>query len=214
MKKIILLLIMVVIPLISASCTTNNDFTVGDEINICTDNCTYQNSSNLSHYIDCDDTIEGRLTAFYPNNSLIITYKSMSRNGNIYNYTLGSLTTTGTYTGRFFFFGEKGWTKKDFTFSVSETSGDDGGGGGGGGISGSTPSSESEVDLREPLEPKEVKSRIDKTLEVIKGTFSAVGSYASPKYPWMGLIIIVVVILIIYVISVRNKEKILKKIEK
>ena len=119
----------------------------------------------------------------------------------------------------FFFFAEKGWISKDFTFTISEADTDGGeGGDGGGGISGATSSSEAEVDLRPEPTPKfsaeEVKTKIDRTIEDIQGMMSVVGSWISPQYPWLGWIVIISVGLIIYIVSVRHKEAILNKIEK
>ena len=207
MKKYFFLIlgILLVLPLISA-CKPNNAFTVGDDINICTGNCTYQNSSNLLQFLDCDDNVECKLIAFYPNNTLIEAYKTMTRRGNVFNYSLGFLNTTGDYTAQILCYADKGWKNERFTFTISSAPPP----APSPGIGGRRPEEEPEI----IIEAKPTEGKIEEIIENIKDMLKQIGGWISPKYPYIGILIIVIVIIVIYVISVRYKEGILEKIEK
>lgn len=121
-KLFLSLLLILLIPLTVAEYHANNAFTQGDEIDVYTGNCTYQNHSEMDSYTDCDDSIECRMTAFFPNGTLMESYRECSRIGNQFNYSFGFINDTGTYNARAFLSGEKGWTTKDFEFTISAAS--------------------------------------------------------------------------------------------
>lgn len=208
--------ILLVLPLISANCTANNEFEQGDEINVCTGNCTYQNSSNLSQYVDCDDNVECKFTAFYPNDTLITAYKTMSRDGNIYNYSLGYINTTGTYTWNYLCYANKGWKAETTTFSISEeaVTPPPSGGGGFGTPYPAEPAPEEVVYEAEEEEITTIEYIEEEIIAPAKEMVEYFGSFISPKYPYLGLFIIIFLAIVIYIVSVRHKDAIIKKIEK
>jgi len=119
MKYLICLILMMGI--VGASCTEDNNFLLGSEINICTQGCLYQNESNFSDYNDCDSSVTCLFSAFYENGTLIKSAESMQRNGTSFNYSLGNLSVIGTHTGQIFCYRSKGWMPpKYFDFTISE----------------------------------------------------------------------------------------------
>ena len=124
LSKIFLVILMLVCvacaSFASASCTEDNAFTLGDEVNVCSNGCIYQNDSNLSQYIACDSSVTCLFSAFYENGTLIVSNGAMDRDGVIFNYSLGNLTTSGVYTGQIYCYREKGWMPPiAFPFSIS-----------------------------------------------------------------------------------------------
>lgn len=127
MRKLLLTFVLVffLIGFITAECVDDNDFTIGDEVNICTDGCLYQNSSNQSQFLSCDSSVTCLFTAFYPNGNNIVSDGLMSINGSgTFNYSLGNSTielsnTTGIFRGYVYCYKEKGWVFNEFLFSVS-----------------------------------------------------------------------------------------------
>ncbi len=111
--------------LVSATCTDNNNFFTGDEINICAIGCKYQNENNLSQFIDCDSSVTCKFSANYPNGTNIVTNQLMTRDGTTFNYSIGNSSTdlggqTGFYTGQISCERSKGWMPpKFFQFTIS-----------------------------------------------------------------------------------------------
>lgn len=104
-KKLIFIVICLgLIPLINASCVEDNVFLLGQEINICTGEvCVYQNETNPSQYVLCDETIKCKFSAFDPNNTLIVSYENMTKIGAVFNYSLGIINNSesvGKYEGQ------------------------------------------------------------------------------------------------------------------
>jgi len=124
MKKINLILALIlVLPLISANCTESNEFTQGNDINICTGLCKYQNPADLSEQLDCDGNSSCFLTSYYPNDTLLSSYQEMTFNGTVFNYSLGFINTTGTYTHLLFCYNQYGEFRDTFTSSIATASG-------------------------------------------------------------------------------------------
>ena len=123
MKKAVLILLMgiVLINFVSCVCVENNDFKIGDEINICTKGCQYRNESNLSQICPCDNSVTCKLTTFYPNGTLISAYQDMSFDGNeTFNYSFGkTLNITGIYRARIDCYRSAGWLPLEFRWSIS-----------------------------------------------------------------------------------------------
>lgn len=117
MEAKFIVLFVIMIPLVTAY---GNSFTQGEEINVFTGECIYQNTSNTNQYIGCDDKIECRMDAFFPDGTLIATSGECTREGNTFNYSFGYINETGIYTARVFLFGDGGWTIKNFTFTISD----------------------------------------------------------------------------------------------
>lgn len=119
--KIAIIILSIGILLISMvlGCQENNDFEIGDVMDVCTGNCTYQDPTTYN-YVDCDANIHCYLTANYPNGTFIVNHAEMSRNGSIYNYTIGNTTVTGIYQAQVDCKGVKGWDDSvNFYYSVS-----------------------------------------------------------------------------------------------
>lgn len=125
MKKILVLLsvVFLALPILSATCTTDNAFTQGDDINICTGACKYQNPADLTVQLDCDGNSSCFLTSYYSNDTLISSFQEMTWNGSTFNYSLGSINTTGTYTHELFCYNQYGEFKDTFTSSIATSSG-------------------------------------------------------------------------------------------
>jgi hypothetical protein len=122
MKMILIMigLMVLVCSTLALACTTNNAFTSGDNVTICSGNCTYQNETNLNDYIPCDATVSCKLTVFYPNGSALAYDLNMNRTqGSKFNASLDTVTTTGTYDASMTCRRNLGWWQDDFTFVIS-----------------------------------------------------------------------------------------------
>lgn len=118
---IILMLVVTIAMAAALECTSNNDFIIGDDVNICTDGCIYQTEVDMTTYFVCDSSVKCKLTAFYPNNSIIVESVNMTRNGSIFNYDLGDKLGIGIYRAVLECNRLKGFYTTDFSFTVSET---------------------------------------------------------------------------------------------
>lgn len=106
----------------AVDCTSNNDFDIGDIVNICSVGCAYRNESG-SIITNCSD-VTCKITLFYPNGTLIQAYQTMDFDGNqTFNYSLGNTSTlsdtVGVYTGKLDCYRDVGWTIVPFEWSVS-----------------------------------------------------------------------------------------------
>lgn len=207
---------LIILPLASSTYKVNNAFTQGDEINVFTSNCTYQNSSNLSQYIDCDDTVECRMTALFPNKTLIGAYKKCSRMGNQFNYSFGYYNATGTYNARVHCYGEKGWIPKDFTFIMSVATTPSTGNGGGGGFGRARPDEpEEEIPIVEVKKEPTTQEKLDETIADAREMVKHIGGYVNEKYAFLiGLVILIGGALLLWFFWVKYKEFWKEKIEK
>ena len=87
---------------LAISCTLNNEFILGEDINVCSGPWKYQNETNTTQLFDCDSSCDCRFTAVYPNQTYIVEYQPMVREGNMFSFNLTSFLTqiqniTGTY---------------------------------------------------------------------------------------------------------------------
>ena len=128
MNKIITTLLLGIFLISFASainCTEDNDFTVGDDINLCVKGCQYRNESNLNQVVPCDSSVICKITSFYPNGSLISAYNEMEFDGNLtFNYSYGNSSVlgnlSGIYTSKVDCYRVKGWTTIPFKWSISD----------------------------------------------------------------------------------------------
>jgi len=120
--------LIVVILLVSpiSACVVNNDFVLGENIEICTGNTTFENETISNKYHDCSDsTCNHLITIQYPNNTIIKFRQSMSfKKGNIFNYSIGNSTTdlnniTGSYQVDIDSYAGKGWKSTRFFIIIS-----------------------------------------------------------------------------------------------
>jgi len=118
------------------ACTINNDFTLGNDVTVCSGPCVYRNITNQSQFISCDNSTFCKITIFYPNDTLFFAYQDMIFNSNHFEYNITNQTnTSGTYHAKFDCYRNKGWFSTEFKFTISNatsgtptTSGSSGGG--------------------------------------------------------------------------------------
>jgi hypothetical protein len=126
MKKTLYILIGVLCISLISACDETNDFTTREDLVICTGDCFYQNISNYSHFIACDDSVTGYISISYRNGTSITTNQKMTRNGGHFEYNASGILNQSLveiYNGQFKFFREDGWDDPvDFLFSVSGVS--------------------------------------------------------------------------------------------
>ncbi len=115
---IIFFLILLFLPLINAECNSNNHFALGTEVNICTGNCYYQNETDTSLSVACDDSVNCKISALYPNGSILTAYEDMSRINNIFNKSFGYINKTGKFPYKFSCFRNKGWEEITGEFEI------------------------------------------------------------------------------------------------
>src|SRR3990167_4160875 len=120
MKKQILFILILVIPTVLA-CTTNNDFTLGNDIVICSADGKYQNESNLSQYVPFDSTVSCKLSTSYENGTIIFEPRAMTLNSSHFEYNASDyINQSGNYKGIINCQRSKGYTEPvKFDFSVS-----------------------------------------------------------------------------------------------
>lgn len=116
-----ILLFLIINYVSSLECTDNNNFIIGDDINICTDGCVYQTEVDGVTYFPCDSTVKCKFTAFYSNKSTIVQDVLMTRNGSVFNYDLPNSLGVGVYHGFISCNRDKGFYSTDFEFTISET---------------------------------------------------------------------------------------------
>ena len=101
----------------------NNEFTSGDDINVYSRGCQYQNKSNLSQWVDCDSNVECRISALYPNKTLLINDALMTRSGSDFNYSFGLEATLGSYPATMKCLFDDGWVDIPFVFTIADEDG-------------------------------------------------------------------------------------------
>ena len=120
MKKQILFILILLIPTVLA-CTLNNDFTLGNDIVICSVDGKYQNESNLSQYVSFDSTVSCKLSSSYENGTIIFEPRAMTLNSSHFEYNASDyINQSGNYKGEVTCCAVKGCKTKEFDFSVSK----------------------------------------------------------------------------------------------
>lgn len=118
--KLFIFLMIGMMTIVGAVCDETNDFIIGEEINICTGGCFYQNGS------ECGEEVSCRQSVAYPNGTLIEINGLMERDGNIFNRTIGnSSTDLNSVTGNYFVsidcISSDGWEDPiNFKITISE----------------------------------------------------------------------------------------------
>jgi len=124
MKKLLLIFFSLIFVSSVLSCVDNNDFDFGNDIEICSGVCKYQNFSNLSEILDCDDSIKSYLTLSYPNGTLVFSRQEMTREDNFFKFNASSYNLlSSVYNARIDSYqATKGWSNPtDFYITISST---------------------------------------------------------------------------------------------
>ncbi len=201
MTKIIMFLALALFLISTASaCSDNNEFTIGEDIEICTGDCLYR-PSDLSDLIACDNTIFCYFSASLPNGTIIISRENMVRDSQHFKYNgTENFTQPVNYGGKVECLGGQGWADPvDFEISLMSivSSGPAGSGG-----AFQTPIPQKVVEIPSPT----IKERFFGFLAKIK---------ALPRFYFMIFFIAGSFIILTYLdLKKRKIKKIAKEVEK
>ena len=95
-KIIYIFLLVFSLTFVSAElCQKDNDFQIGENITICTGNCTYRNPEKPEEWLNCDSSVSCKFTSFFPspNDSVMVSYEPMNLHRGYLNYSFGTFDT-------------------------------------------------------------------------------------------------------------------------
>lgn len=119
MKRLIFLLSLLFFINITLACTTDNNLVLPDNT-LCTKpgSCYYKNDTNQSQFVLCDNSVNCKITTFYPNGTLFRAYESMTFITDHFEYNISS-DTIGTYRAKMDCYRSKGWFFREFYFTIN-----------------------------------------------------------------------------------------------
>jgi len=100
------------------ACDSNNEFTEGENIDLCLKNCTYPHIS-ITTQIACDGNVTVFLTAWDNNGDAIATNIPTTRNVSSYNASIGIQSFTGEMLAEFCGYSYKGEKCEKFVYKIN-----------------------------------------------------------------------------------------------